>query len=95
MPVLWLFCLHDGCATLADARIPIPTPLLHRELSNPCPVTLPELIAQTNMDAQSVTRLREELSKFTAWLGKHVVKYFVSEYETPGLDYIEKARSER
>ena len=55
-------------------------------------VSLPELIAQTNMDVQSVNRLREELSKLTVWLGKNAVKYFVSEYETPSQDYIEKAR---
>jgi len=55
-------------------------------------VSLPELIAQTNMDLQSVNRLREELSKMTTWLGKHATTYFVSEYETPSQDYVEKAR---
>lgn len=45
------------------------------------------------MDQQSVNRLREELMKFTAWFGKHVTKYFVSEYETPGQEYIDQARS--
>lgn len=58
-------------------------------------VSLPELIAQTNMDQQSVARLREELSKLTNWLGKEVnmPKYFVSEYETPSQAYVEKARN--
>ena len=56
-------------------------------------VSLPELIAQTNMDQQSVNRLREELTKFTNWFARHVVKYFVSEYENPGQDYIEAARA--
>lgn len=58
-------------------------------------VSLPELIAQTNMDQQSVTRLREELSKLTNWLGKeaNMPKFFVSEYETPSQAYVEKARS--
>ncbi|TLD25255.1 hypothetical protein PspLS_05996 [Pyricularia sp. CBS 133598] len=56
-------------------------------------VSLPELVAQTNMDQQSVNRLREEITKFTNWLGKNYTKYFVSEYETPGPDYIEKSRS--
>ncbi|KAL3295353.1 keratinolytic protein [Colletotrichum asianum] len=55
-------------------------------------VSLPELVAQTNMDSQSVGRLREELSKFTVWLGKHAKNYFVSEYETPSQEYIDKAR---
>jgi len=44
------------------------------------------------MDTQSVNRLREELSKLTIWLGKNAVLYFVSEYETPSQDYVEKAR---
>ncbi|OAA60941.1 hypothetical protein SPI_04965 [Niveomyces insectorum RCEF 264] len=49
-------------------------------------VSLPELISQTNMDQQSVNRLRDELTKLTAWLGKNMVTYFVSEYETPNQD---------
>ena len=56
-------------------------------------VSLPELIAQTNMDQQSVNRLREELLKFTNWFSRHVAKYFVSQYETPGTEYVEQARS--
>ncbi|KAK4454931.1 MRG-domain-containing protein [Podospora aff. communis PSN243] len=56
-------------------------------------VSLPELIAQTNMDQQSVNRLREELTMFANWFGRHAAKYFVSEYETPGQEYIEQARS--
>jgi len=59
---------------------------------NLCKVSLPELIAQTNMDQQSVNRLREELLKMTNWLGKNATTYFVSEYETPNQAYIEKAR---
>jgi len=55
-------------------------------------VTLPELIAQTNMDHQSVTRLREELTKLTTWLGRNATTYFVKEYETPSPEYIEKAK---
>ncbi|PMD23785.1 MRG-domain-containing protein [Hyaloscypha hepaticicola] len=56
-------------------------------------VSLPELIAQTNMDHQSVNRLREELTKLTNWLGRNYLTYFVSEYEIPGQEYIEKAKS--
>lgn len=44
------------------------------------------------MDQQSVNRLREELTKMTSWLGKHAVKYFAKEYETPGQEYVDKAR---
>ena len=56
-------------------------------------VSLPELLAQTNMDQQSVSRLREEIGKFTVWLGRNCEIYFVSEYETPSQEYIDKARS--
>ncbi|RSM07608.1 hypothetical protein BHE90_003988 [Fusarium euwallaceae] len=56
-------------------------------------VSLPELLAQTNMDQQSVSRLREEIGKFNVWLGRNCETYFVSEYETPSQDYIDKARS--
>ncbi|KAK4228317.1 MRG-domain-containing protein [Podospora fimiseda] len=55
-------------------------------------VTLPELIAQTNMDQQSANRLRDEVQKFTDWLARNVTKYFVSEYETPGQEYLDLAR---
>lgn len=54
---------------------------------------MPELLAQTNMDQQSVSRLREEMGKFTMWLGKNSETYFVSEYETPSQEYVDKARS--
>ncbi|CAI4217218.1 unnamed protein product [Parascedosporium putredinis] len=50
------------------------------------------LLAQTNMDHQSVSRLRDELLKFTTWLGKNSSKYFVSEYETPSQEYVEKTK---
>ncbi|KAH7320091.1 MRG-domain-containing protein [Stachybotrys elegans] len=56
-------------------------------------VSLPELLAQTNMDQQSVSRLREEIGKFTVWLGRNCETYFVNEYETPSQEYIDKARS--
>ncbi|KAI9837636.1 MAG: Esa1p-associated factor [Thelocarpon superellum] len=55
-------------------------------------VSMPELIAQTNMDAQSVSRLREELAKVTQWMGKHSQRFFTAEYENASQDYIEKAR---
>lgn len=62
-------------------------------LSNFNLVSLPELIAQTNMDQQSVNRLRDELTKLTNWIAKNATSYFVSEYETPGQEYCEKALS--
>jgi hypothetical protein len=56
-------------------------------------VTLPELIGQTNMDHQSVNRLKEELTKLTLWIEKNATNYFVSEYETPAQEYIDRARN--
>lgn len=56
-------------------------------------VSLPELVAQTNMDQQSVNRLREEMTKITNWLSRNAENYFVSEYETPNSEYIDKAKN--
>ncbi|MCJ1309062.1 Esa1p-associated factor [Agyrium rufum] len=54
-------------------------------------VSLPELIAQTNMDQQAVNRLKEELTKLTLWLTKNEKKFFTAAYESPASDYAEKA----
>ncbi|KAF2829701.1 NuA4 histone acetyltransferase complex, Eaf3/MRG15 subunit [Ophiobolus disseminans] len=58
-------------------------------------VSMPELIAQTNMDYQAVNRLREELSQMTTWLAKdnQVNTFFASVYESPGQAYIDKVKS--
>lgn len=53
-------------------------------------VSLPELIAQTNMDKQSILRLREEIEKLAKWLSKHK-EYFIEDYEDCGPDYKRKA----
>ncbi|EPE35256.1 Chromo [Glarea lozoyensis ATCC 20868] len=50
-------------------------------------VTLPELIAQTNMDVQSVNRLREELTKMCNWIGRNVEKYFCKEAVTGRMGF--------
>jgi len=55
-------------------------------------VSMPELVAQTNMDAQSVARLREELVKLTNWLGKESARWFVKAYVDPGVEYVEKSK---
>ncbi|KAL8921508.1 MAG: hypothetical protein Q9208_005662 [Pyrenodesmia sp. 3 TL-2023] len=56
-------------------------------------VNMPEIIAQTNMDGQSVNRLREEMTKFLHWLNKNTKTYFLAKYETADQDYIEKSRA--
>ena len=55
-------------------------------------VTLPELIAQTNMDAAAVTRLREEVGKLASWLSKEREKIFVKEYENAGQGYLARVK---
>lgn len=55
-------------------------------------VTLPELIAQTNMNKDAVNHLRDEVQKITNWLARSAAGYFASAYEHPGQDYIENAR---
>ena len=57
-------------------------------------VSLPELIAQTNMDEQSVRKLRDEMIKLTNWLGKNSTRFFTAEYENVSQDYIEKVRGD-
>jgi len=56
---------------------------------------MPELIAQTNMDAQAVGRLREELMTMLSWLSKEpqVSAFFSSVYESPGQEYIDKVKN--
>lgn len=54
---------------------------------------MPEMIAQTNMDGQSINRLREEMAKFLQWLSRNTKTYFLAEYETPGQEYLEKTRA--
>lgn len=53
---------------------------------------MPDLIAHTNMDAQAVTRLREELFKMTQYVSKHTDKYLSTEYEHAANDYVDSAK---
>ncbi|WPH05026.1 MRG-domain-containing protein [Acrodontium crateriforme] len=55
-------------------------------------VSMPDLIAHTNMDHQSVVRLREELSKMITWLSKRIVIYLSSEYEHAGQEYLDNSK---
>ncbi|KAK3709355.1 Esa1p-associated factor [Vermiconidia calcicola] len=56
-------------------------------------VSMPDLIAHTNMDSQSVSRLREELSKMTQWLAKRIPKYLSTEYEHAGQEYLDSSKN--
>ena len=55
-------------------------------------VTLPELIAQTNMDAQSVKKLKEEVQSLTGWMGKNSTRFITQPYQVASQDYIEAVR---
>ena len=55
-------------------------------------VSVPEMVAQTNMDQQSVEKLRIELTMLTKWFAKNTARFFVSEYETTTAEYVEKIR---
>ena len=48
---------------------------------------MPELIAQTNMDQQSVTRLREEVTKMAQWLSRNASSVFTVAYEPVSAEY--------
>ncbi|KAK5361178.1 Esa1p-associated factor [Exophiala xenobiotica] len=53
---------------------------------------MPEIAAQTNLDAEQVARLKAELIKFANWLSRHSDRFFCAKYEKPSAEYIEKAR---
>lgn len=72
----------------------LPSPVQDYMLTFFFSVSLPELIAQTNMDAQSVTKLRDEVAKLTSWMGKNSTRWFTAAYEAATQDYIEKARGQ-
>ncbi|KAF2862624.1 MRG-domain-containing protein [Piedraia hortae CBS 480.64] len=50
-------------------------------------VSMPDLIAHTNMDAQSVSRLREELTKMVSWMARRIDVYLSHPYNHPGSEY--------
>lgn len=54
---------------------------------------MPDLIAHTNMDVQSVNRLREELMRMIQWLSKHTDKYLSHPYEGPSSDYSDQTKA--
>lgn len=83
----------EHLARLIGMFLPMVRSVYYSALANQFAVSLPDLLAQTNMDQQSVSRLREEIGKFTVWLSRNCETYFVSEYETPSQEYIDKARS--
>ena len=55
---------------------------------------MPELISETNMDPQSVRRLREEVVHVTQWLAKRSDTYFVADYEHASAEYMKAIRGD-
>lgn len=55
-------------------------------------VSLPGLIAQTNMDQQSVGQLRSHLEDFLRYMAKHQDKLFQKEYENTSSRYEANAK---
>ena len=43
---------------------------------------MPELLAHTNMDQQSVNKLREHLDEFIRFLSKNQETFFLTTYES-------------
>ncbi|KAI5310475.1 Esa1p-associated factor [Ascosphaera atra] len=54
-------------------------------------VTLPDLIAQTNLGPQATIRLREELSKFAMWFSRNSEELFAPRYKLASNAYIDKS----
>jgi hypothetical protein len=80
--------IYTAWNTFAGSSVNIP----QLKISNKI-VSMPELIAQTNMDQQSVVRLREELTKLTQWISRNADTYFRGDYENASQEYIEKVKS--
>jgi mortality factor 4-like protein 1 len=53
---------------------------------------MPDWIAQTNMDAQSVAKVKEEMTLLTQWICRNHQRLFINQYERPPQDYIDHAR---
>jgi len=55
-------------------------------------VNMPEWIAQTNMDPQSVGKVKEEMTLLNQWICRNHQRLFINQYERPSAEYIEHAR---
>jgi len=55
-------------------------------------VSMPELLAHTNMDSQAMSKLRDHIEDFVKFLGKNPEQYIASPYESASPRYIDLAR---
>ena len=87
-------CDIYGCEHLLRlfGKILLLVNLVPRNFLTALAVAMPDLIAHTNMDAQAVSRLREELSKMTQWLAKRIERYLSVDYEHASQDYVESSK---
>ena len=53
-------------------------------------VSLPELMAGTNMDHESISKTLGEMAKLAKWLGKNANRFFTTEYEKATPQYVAK-----
>ncbi|OZJ04196.1 hypothetical protein BZG36_02180 [Bifiguratus adelaidae] len=56
-------------------------------------VQMPSLIAQTNMEQDTIALLRDHLSEFMKFLLKHQKQFFLSEYENATPGYVSQTKS--
>lgn len=70
-----------------------PLPLMFtNNYTNPNPtVSLPEYIAQTNMIAEDIAKIKEEVALFNQWMCRNYKRIFINAYEPPSAEYIDQA----
>ncbi|KAI0791376.1 MRG-domain-containing protein [Abortiporus biennis] len=56
-------------------------------------VSLPQMVASSAMDAESITLVKEYVNELMAWMAKERERIFVSEYESASLAYQSVSRS--
>lgn len=55
-------------------------------------VSMPELLAHTNMDSQAMSKLRDHIEEFVKFLGRNPDEYMSSPYESASPRYIDLSR---
>ncbi|CCX11469.1 MRG-domain-containing protein [Pyronema domesticum] len=57
-------------------------------------VSMPELLAHTNMDSQAMGKLRDHIEEFVKFLAKNPEQYIASPYESASPRYIDLSRGQ-
>jgi MRG len=53
---------------------------------------MPEYIARTDMSAEDVAKVKEEMTLLMQWMARNHQRLFVNELERPTAEYIEASR---